>query len=202
MRVPVVCLPTSSRGLCPPEARAVGEPCKVNKPYETPWSAIPIKRRVESFADDLNTRRGIVSGRVALLPRSTEIQPLSLWFVPPLHFKRNSNYFFFSKLPYNNFVCFLRLRLQIIFQRPKTIYLCQVLENFVSVGFSGLMVGMPSLYHQNATVKILVGFEASQVWWWKLAKLVLGAMFWEILKVLVLGVWWLECPLYITKMLL
>ncbi|WZZ77072.1 hypothetical protein YC2023_097649 [Brassica napus] len=26
-------------------------------------------------ADDLNTRRGIVSGRVALLPRSTEIQP-------------------------------------------------------------------------------------------------------------------------------
>ncbi|WZY70843.1 hypothetical protein YC2023_003083 [Brassica napus] len=25
--------------------------------------------------DDLNTRRGIVSGRVALLPRSTEIQP-------------------------------------------------------------------------------------------------------------------------------
>ncbi|CAN7100440.1 unnamed protein product, partial [Brassica rapa subsp. narinosa] len=25
---------------------------------------------VESFADDLNTRRGIVSGRVALLPRS------------------------------------------------------------------------------------------------------------------------------------
>ena len=33
------------------------------------------RRRVESFADDLNTRRGIVSGRVALLPRSTEIQP-------------------------------------------------------------------------------------------------------------------------------
>ena len=31
--------------------------------------------RVESFADDLNARRGIVSGRVALLPRSTEIQP-------------------------------------------------------------------------------------------------------------------------------
>ncbi|CAF2086651.1 unnamed protein product [Brassica napus] len=30
--------------------------------------------RVESFAGDLNTRRGIVSGRVALLPRSTEIQ--------------------------------------------------------------------------------------------------------------------------------
>lgn len=36
---------------------------------------IPTERRVESFADDLNTRRGIVSGRVALLPRSTEIQP-------------------------------------------------------------------------------------------------------------------------------
>src|SRR5215470_10366976 len=28
-------------------------------------------------------RRGIVSGRVALLPRSTEIQPLSHRFVPP-----------------------------------------------------------------------------------------------------------------------
>ncbi|CAL5425771.1 unnamed protein product [Camellia sinensis] len=34
-----------------------------------------LERRVESSADDLNTRRGIVSGRVALLPRSTEIQP-------------------------------------------------------------------------------------------------------------------------------
>ena len=37
--------------------------------------SIPHGRRAESFADDLNTRRGIVSGRVALLPRSTEIQP-------------------------------------------------------------------------------------------------------------------------------
>ena len=44
---------------------------------------IPTERRVESFADDLNTRLGIVSGRVALLPRSTEIQPKSLRFVPP-----------------------------------------------------------------------------------------------------------------------
>jgi hypothetical protein len=33
------------------------------------------ERRAESFADDLNTRRGIVRGRVALLPRSSEIQP-------------------------------------------------------------------------------------------------------------------------------
>src|SRR3989442_8676443 len=41
---------------------------------------IPTGRRTESFADDLNTRRGIVSGRVALLPRSTEIQP----FVAPI----------------------------------------------------------------------------------------------------------------------
>lgn len=45
---------------------------------------IPTERRVESFADDLNTRLGIVSGRVALLPRSTEIQPKSLRFGPPL----------------------------------------------------------------------------------------------------------------------
>lgn len=29
-------------------------------------------------------QRGIVSGRVALLPRSTEIQPLLLRFVPPI----------------------------------------------------------------------------------------------------------------------
>ncbi|KMT06434.1 hypothetical protein BVRB_7g161060 isoform A [Beta vulgaris subsp. vulgaris] len=30
---------------------------------------------VNPFADDLNTQRGVVSGRVALLPRSTAIQP-------------------------------------------------------------------------------------------------------------------------------
>src|SRR6185503_2060155 len=40
-----------------------------------PRSSLPHGRRAESFADDLNMRRGIVSGRVALLPRSTEIQP-------------------------------------------------------------------------------------------------------------------------------
>src|SRR3954465_11248919 len=40
-----------------------------------PRSSLPNGRWAESFADDLNTRRGIVSGRVALLPRSTEIQP-------------------------------------------------------------------------------------------------------------------------------
>jgi len=33
--------------------------------------------RDESLADDLNKERGIVRGRVALLPRSAEIQP---WF--------------------------------------------------------------------------------------------------------------------------
>ena len=37
--------------------------------------AIPHAREDESFADDLNMKRGIVSGRVALLLRSTEIQP-------------------------------------------------------------------------------------------------------------------------------
>jgi hypothetical protein len=40
-----------------------------------PRSFLPHGRRAESFADDLNTQRAIVSGRVALLPRSTEIQP-------------------------------------------------------------------------------------------------------------------------------
>ena len=82
MRPSLVCRPAVG-GLDPPKARAVGEPCKADEPCRTPRSAIPIERRVESFADDLNTRRGIVSGRVALLPRSTEIQPLSLRFVPP-----------------------------------------------------------------------------------------------------------------------
>ena len=37
--------------------------------------AIPNDRGDESFADDLNMGRGIVSGRVALLLRSTEIRP-------------------------------------------------------------------------------------------------------------------------------
>ena len=45
--------------------------------------SIPHGRRAESFADDLNTRRGIVSGRVALLPRSTEIQPHVARIRPP-----------------------------------------------------------------------------------------------------------------------
>ena len=49
-----------------------------------PRSSLPHGRRAESFADDLNTRRGIVSGRVALLPRSTEIQPHVARIRPPL----------------------------------------------------------------------------------------------------------------------
>lgn len=52
-----------------------------------PCNTISIGRRAGSFADDLNTRRGIVSGRVALLPRSTEIQPCvaSIRPSPPTH---------------------------------------------------------------------------------------------------------------------
>jgi hypothetical protein len=38
-------------------------------------------RRDKSFADDLNTERGIVSSRVALLLRSAEIKPLFQRFV-------------------------------------------------------------------------------------------------------------------------
>lgn len=38
-------------------------------------TTIPDDRGDESFADDLNMGRGIVSGRVALLLRSTEIPP-------------------------------------------------------------------------------------------------------------------------------
>jgi hypothetical protein len=54
-----------------PLAKPVRPMCRVRPPR----SSLPNGRWAESFADDLNTRRGIVSGRVALLPRSTEIQP-------------------------------------------------------------------------------------------------------------------------------
>ena len=45
--------------------------------------------RDKSFADDLNKEQGIVSPRVASVPRSTEIQPLFCGFVfnyPPIYF--------------------------------------------------------------------------------------------------------------------
>lgn len=71
---PPVCRPAVG-AIRPPKARVVGEARAVDEPCGPPRSTIPTERRVESFADDLNTRRGIVSGRVALLPRSTEIQP-------------------------------------------------------------------------------------------------------------------------------
>ena len=38
--------------------------------------------RDKSFVDDLNKERGIVSPRVAFVPRSTEIQPSFCRFVP------------------------------------------------------------------------------------------------------------------------
>ena len=43
---------------------------------------IPNDRGDESFADDLNMWPGIVSGRVALLLRSTEIQPVAAPICP------------------------------------------------------------------------------------------------------------------------
>ena len=75
MRVPATRLPTSSRGLQAPKGA-----CHWLSPHGRRVVRVALKFnftewRVESFADDLNTRRGIVSGRVALLPRSTEIQP-------------------------------------------------------------------------------------------------------------------------------
>jgi len=48
--------------------RADGQAFAVKEPRGPPSSTIPTKRRVESFADNLNMRQGIVSGRVALLP--------------------------------------------------------------------------------------------------------------------------------------
>ncbi|KAF1891677.1 hypothetical protein Lal_00049248 [Lupinus albus] len=57
MRVPVARLPTSSRGLGPPEARAVGDPRGWTILAGRLEALFPTGRRVESFADDLNTRR-------------------------------------------------------------------------------------------------------------------------------------------------
>lgn len=50
--------------------------------------AIPDDRGDESFADDLNMWPGIVSGRVALLLRSTEIQPAAAPICPLSAFDR------------------------------------------------------------------------------------------------------------------
>ena len=80
MHAPATRLPTRSRGLRSPRARVVGQAVEAEEPRRPPCSTISTVWRAESFADDLNTRRGIVSGRVALLPRSAEIQP----FVAPI----------------------------------------------------------------------------------------------------------------------
>ena len=50
-------------------------PCRRNMPARALCITISDDRGDESFADDLNMGRGIVSGRVALLLRSTEIPP-------------------------------------------------------------------------------------------------------------------------------
>lgn len=50
-------------------------PGRPNEPTRELCTTIPDDRGDESFADDLNMGRGIVSGRVALLLRSTEIPP-------------------------------------------------------------------------------------------------------------------------------
>ena len=48
-----------------------------------PRSSLPHGRRAESFADDLNTRRGIVSGRVPCCHDPLRSSPASHGFVPP-----------------------------------------------------------------------------------------------------------------------
>jgi hypothetical protein len=53
------------------ELPRIGRTCRLRALCTT----IPDDRGDESFADDLNMGRGIVSGRVALLLRSTEIPP-------------------------------------------------------------------------------------------------------------------------------
>ena len=59
----------------PPEACVESPPAFAELPSRALCIAISHDRGDESFADDLNMGRGIVSGRVALLLRSTEIRP-------------------------------------------------------------------------------------------------------------------------------
>jgi hypothetical protein len=59
----------------PPEACVESSPAIAELPSWALCIAISHDRGDESFADDLNMGRGIVSGRVALLLRSTEIRP-------------------------------------------------------------------------------------------------------------------------------
>ena len=67
--------PTHVRAFAPQGPVPLAQPARPTRRGGPPRSSLPNGRWAESFADDLNTRRGIVSGRVALLPRSTEIQP-------------------------------------------------------------------------------------------------------------------------------
>lgn len=55
--------------------------------------------RVESFVDDLNTRQGIVSGRMALLQWSTKIQPF-IASIPPSPHQSNPLSFFCTTRPW------------------------------------------------------------------------------------------------------
>ena len=74
MRLSLNCRPAVG-AFWPPKARVVCKALVTDESRGSPCNIISTERLVESFADDLNTRQGIVSGRVALLPRSTEIQP-------------------------------------------------------------------------------------------------------------------------------
>ncbi|KAF7807777.1 Regulator of rDNA transcription protein 15 [Senna tora] len=104
MRAPTVRWPTSSRGLGLQRLVSLVNPVR-RMGHKGRLEQIPIERRVESFANDLNTRRGIVSGRVALVPRSTEIQPSSLRFVPPLCLSKKTVHQKYA------FVCLLGLQI-------------------------------------------------------------------------------------------
>ena len=78
--------PTDIRAFAPqgpvPLAQSAQPMCRGRPPR----SSLPHGRQAESFADDINMQRGIVSGRVALLPQSTQIQPRIARIRPsPLH---------------------------------------------------------------------------------------------------------------------
>ncbi|WZZ15015.1 hypothetical protein YC2023_108104 [Brassica napus] len=68
MRPPPDCRP--SIGASAPKGT-----CRWLSPFGGSAVQTALNYNYHRVADDLNTRRGIVSGRVALLPRSTEIQP-------------------------------------------------------------------------------------------------------------------------------
>ncbi|KAK8621585.1 hypothetical protein V6N13_081018 [Hibiscus sabdariffa] len=84
---PVARLPTRSRGLWPLRAHVVGAARASDKSRMPHRSVISTERRVESFADDLNTRRdqrlGFNIG--CIVPTLVKIFPQQPSLIPDVH---------------------------------------------------------------------------------------------------------------------